>query len=203
MSQLQWMNFPLVWHSLPSGLINREPSPVLLYRLPSLSQHPPALQLLSGAGGGAARCAADCRACSCSRARCRSAVPLPSSGRPIWIGWTVTGDPPPVPAIGPWAVAPVTASATTRKTSGRFISGYQASITFRRPGASEVHRNLRMASDCTNSPSHALRRRRNLLIKRQALQPSRLTAASMVSRYGHSIFSSRPALFLTSERIGL
>lgn len=53
--QLQLMNFPWAWHSRPSELMNREPSPVLLYRLPWLSQHPPALQLVSSAGDGGAR----------------------------------------------------------------------------------------------------------------------------------------------------
>ena len=29
-NQLQWMNFPFVWQRRPSGLMNREPSPVSL-----------------------------------------------------------------------------------------------------------------------------------------------------------------------------
>jgi len=62
-SQLQWMNFPLAWQGLPSGLISLEPSPVPLYRLPWLSQHPPALQVLNGIGGGAVLGDGGCVAC--------------------------------------------------------------------------------------------------------------------------------------------
>src|SRR6516225_7217350 len=116
------MNFPLVWHSFPSGLTKRDPSPVLLYSLPWLSQHPPPLQLLNGTGDGDGRGSTGCRACSCSCTRRPKAAPLPSYGGPIWIGGTAIGDPPPVTATGAWAVASEMASMRATKTTSRFTS---------------------------------------------------------------------------------
>ena len=114
------MNFPLVWHSFPSGLTKRDPSPVLLYRLPWLSQHPLPLQLLNGTGDGDGRGSTGCRASSCSCTRRPKAAPLPSYGGPIWIGGTAIGDPPPVNATGAWAVASEMASVRAAKTTSRF-----------------------------------------------------------------------------------
>lgn len=183
------MNFPLVWHNLPSGSISREPSPVLLYRLPRLSQHPPALQSLSGAGSGAARVAAGCVACSCARGRCRAAAPPALLGGPIWIGWTATGDSPPAPEIGTWAEAPATASAMARKTSGRFISGaplnarsvlrspnWPASSIVRRLDASEVHRNISRLLSMPDSSSSSARTRQGHTPKPPTIESVQTTA---------------------------